>query len=80
VVAAGAPAGLDVQREGLFEGGGEGDGAVLAAFAVGDADAAAVEGDVVEADGDEFGDADPGVEQGLDEDDVAGPGPCQTTW
>jgi len=35
------------------------DGGVLAAFAAGDADAAAVEVDVVEADSDEFGERTP---------------------
>lgn len=39
--------------------------AVFAAFAVGDADAARVEVDLVEADRDEFGDAHAGVEQGF---------------
>ena len=63
----------DVQGEGLLEGGGEGDDAVLAALALGDPDAAAVEVDVVEADADQFADPHAGVEQGLDEDDVAGP-------
>jgi hypothetical protein len=61
--------GVDVQGEGLFERGGEGDVAVFAAFAGGDADAAGVQIDLFDADGDEFGDADPGVEQGFDQDD-----------
>ncbi|MFZ0117991.1 MAG: hypothetical protein WA731_22720 [Pseudonocardiaceae bacterium] len=61
-----------MQGEGLFERSGEGDVAVFAAFALGDADAAGVEVDVVDADLGEFGDADAGVEQGLDEHDVAG--------
>ena len=39
---------------------------------LGDADAAGVEVDVGEPDPDEFGDADAGVEQGFDQDDVAG--------
>ena len=43
----------------------EGHVAVFAAFAVGDADAARVEVDLVEADRDEFGDAHAGVEQGF---------------
>jgi len=47
--------------------------AVLAALSLGDADAASAEVDLVEADGDEFGDAHADVEQGLDEDDVAAP-------
>src|SRR5260221_10243749 len=72
------PGGADVQGEGLFEGGGEGDVAVLGALALGDADPAGVEVDVAEADADEFGDPDAGVEQGFDEHDVAaaagGPG------
>jgi hypothetical protein len=49
----------------------EGDDAVLAALATGDADAAGVEVDVVDADRDQLGDPDPGVEQRLDQHDVA---------
>lgn len=59
------------RARGLFEGGGEGDVAVLGALALGDADPAGVEVDVAEADADEFGDPDAGVEQGFDEHDVA---------
>ena len=61
----------DVQGEGLAEGLRERHDAVLSALAVGDADAVGVEVDVVDADGDEFGDPDPGVEQGLDQHHVA---------
>ena len=50
----------------------EWDDAVFAALALGDPDAAGVEVDVGDADPDELGDPDPGVEQGLDQDDVAG--------
>ena len=50
----------------------ERDDAVLAAHAPGDADPAGVEVDVGEPDPDELGDPDPGVEQGLDQDDVSG--------
>ncbi|MDR8413625.1 hypothetical protein MTP10_33430 [Nonomuraea sp. 3-1Str] len=61
-----------MQGEGLFEVRGEGDGAILSGFALGDADAAGVQVDVADADLHQFGDADAGVEQGLDEHDVAG--------
>jgi hypothetical protein len=70
VAAAGVAALVDVQGEGLFERLWERHDAVFAAFAVLDADPAAVQVDVVEADGDELGDAGAGVEQGLDKHDV----------
>ena len=54
---AGVAALIDVEGEGLFERRREGDDPILAAFAVLDADAAVVEVDVVEADGDQLGDA-----------------------
>ena len=57
---------LDVQRESLAEGWGEGDDAACR-LSLRDPDAAGVEADVVEADGDEFGDSDAGLEQGLDQ-------------
>jgi hypothetical protein len=61
-----------VQGESLLESGGEGDDAVFAALALGDPDAAGIEVDVSDPDPDELGNPDAGVEQGLDEDDVAG--------
>ena len=70
---AGAALGLHVQGEGFLECGREWHDAVLAALALGDPDAAGVEVDVGDADPDELGDPDPGVEQGLDEHDVVGP-------
>src|SRR5674536_219406 len=60
----------DVQRERLGEGLRKRYDAVLVAFALADLDAAGVQDDVLEADRDEFGDADAGVEQGLDQHDV----------
>ena len=65
VVAAGLAARVDVQGEGLGEGGRERDGPVLAALAVGDADATGVEVDLDEADRDQLGDPDPGVESSV---------------
>jgi hypothetical protein len=62
-----------VQGEGFLERGGEGDVAVFAAFAVGDANAAGVQVDLADPDRDELGDADPGVEQDLDQHDVPAP-------
>ena len=59
MVAAGLAARVDVQGEGLGEGGRERDGPVLAALAVGDADATGVEVDFDEADRDQLGDPDP---------------------
>jgi len=64
--------GVHVQGEGLGEGGRERDEAILAAFAEVDPDAVGVEVDVVQAQCDELGDPDPGVEQRLDQHDVAG--------
>jgi hypothetical protein len=61
----------DVQGEGFSEGVREGHDAIFAALAVGDPDAGGVQVDVVEADGDEFGAPDSGVEQGLDQHYVA---------
>ena len=60
-----------MQGEGFPERGGERDLPVLAALAVGDADPAGVQVGVGQADRDELGDPDAGVEQGLDEHDVA---------
>src|SRR6266480_5818334 len=62
-----------MQRQCLLERRRKGHHPVLASLALGDPDPAGVEVDVVEADGDELGDADAGVEQGLDEHDVAAP-------
>lgn len=50
----------------------EGDEAVFAALALGDPAAAGVEVDVGDPDPDELGDPDPGVQQGRDQDAVAG--------
>ena len=60
-----------VQRQRLIERRREGDDTVLVALASGDADLAAVEIDLAEADVDQFAHADAGVEQGLYQDDVA---------
>lgn len=59
-----------MEGERFFEAAGERDGAVFVAFALGDSDAAGVKVEVVEADVDELGDANAGVEQ-RDQDDVA---------
>src|SRR5437773_3615890 len=64
---------LHMQRQRLLERRREGHDSVLAPVALGDADPAGVEIDVVEADGDKLGDADAGIEQGLDEHHVAAP-------
>jgi hypothetical protein len=63
--------GLHVQRQRLLERRRERHHPVLAPLALGDADPAGIEVDVVEPDGDELGDAHAGIEQGLDEHDVA---------
>ena len=64
-------AALMCRARGLFEGAGKRTSRILACLALGDADPAGVEVDVAEADADEFGDPDAGVEQGFDEHDVA---------
>jgi hypothetical protein len=69
---AGPALGVDMQGDGFLERGQDGHDAVFAALAMDDADAAGVEVDVGEPDPDELGDPDAGVEQGLDQDDVAG--------
>jgi len=61
----------DVQGQGLAEGLRERRDPVFAALAVGDADPAGVQVDVIDADGDKLGHADAGVEQCLDQDHVA---------
>lgn len=59
--------------EGFLEGSRERDDAVFTALALGDPDAAGVEVDVGNPDPYQLVDPDPGVQQGLDQYDVAGP-------